>query len=114
MSRSTTLSNEPRKFNTKKLAADLFYSAIKGASGFIFKAFMNLKIEGKENIPIRGKAILTTISKNVIRDMLIISQATGRKVHFMLNPKLMKHQVAGPVLNGILQDTAICQKTTTV
>lgn len=36
-----------------------------------------------------------------MRDMLIISQVTGRKVHFMISPKLMKHQIAGPVLKNL-------------
>jgi 1-acyl-sn-glycerol-3-phosphate acyltransferase len=54
-----------------------------------------------------GKAILTTISKNPMRDMLIISQITGRKIHFMLSPKLMKHQIAGPILKtlGMIRGT---------
>ena len=39
--------------------------------------------------------------------MLIISQTTGRKVHFMLDPKLMKQPVAGPVLKtlGMIRST---------
>ncbi len=101
MGESTTISEEPNKLNPKMLATDAFYAAVKGVSGLFFKFLMNLKIEGKENIPVRGKAILTTVSKNVIQDMLIMSQVTGRKVHFMLDPKLMKHQVAGPVLKSL-------------
>jgi 1-acyl-sn-glycerol-3-phosphate acyltransferase len=92
---------EKPRLNKKQIAGDLLYSAVKGIGGLALKAFTNLKIEGEENIPVRGKAILTTISKNAIRDMLIISQATGRKVHFMLSPKLMKHQVAGPILKQL-------------
>jgi len=92
---------EKPKLDKKKITGDLLYGAVKGLGGLALKTFSNLTIEGKENIPIRGKAILTTISKNAIRDMLVISQATGRKVHFMLNPKLMKHQVAGPILKQL-------------
>ncbi|MFX1488435.1 MAG: lysophospholipid acyltransferase family protein, partial [Promethearchaeota archaeon] len=66
-----------------------------------FKAFMNLRIEGKENIPLRGKAILTTVATDIIRDMLIISQVSGRKIHFMLDPKMMKHQLLGPILKNL-------------
>lgn len=92
---------EGDKLNPKVIATDILYGAVKGFSGLFFKAFMDLKIEGQENIPIRGKAILTTVAKNIIRDMLIISQVTGRKIHFMLDPKLMKHQIAGPVLKSL-------------
>ncbi len=92
---------EGDKLNPKVIAFDVLYGAVKGLSGLFFKAFMDLKIEGKENIPLRGKAILTTITPNIIRDMLIIAQVTGRKIHFMLDPKLMKHQLAGPVLKSL-------------
>jgi 1-acyl-sn-glycerol-3-phosphate acyltransferase len=98
---STIEVEEKPRLNKKKLTGDLLYSAVKGIGGLALKSFTNLQIEGDENIPIRGKAILVTISKNAIRDMLVISQATGRKVHFMLNPKLMKHQVAGPILKQL-------------
>ena len=98
---STIEVEEKPKLDKKKLTGDILYSAVKGLGGLALKAFTNLQVEGAENIPLRGKAILVTISKNAIRDMLVISQATGRKVHFMLNPKLMKHQVAGPILKQL-------------
>ncbi len=103
MSESTNpeIKEEGDKLNPKLLAFDMLYGAVKGLSGLFFKVFMDLKIEGKDNIPIRGKAILTTITPNIIRDMLIISQVSGRKIHFMLDPKLMKHQIAGPVLKSL-------------
>ena len=101
MVESTEISEDPNKLNPKKLAFDALYGAVKGLSGLYFKLFTDLRIEGKENIPIRGKAILTTVAKNIIQDMLIICQVTGRKVHFMLDPKLMKHQIAGPVLKSL-------------
>lgn len=95
------VSEDPNKLNPKVIATDVLYGAVKGLSGLFFKAFMNLRIEGKENIPIRGKAILTTVAKDIIRDMLIISQVSGRKIHFMIDPKMMKHQILGPVLKSL-------------
>jgi 1-acyl-sn-glycerol-3-phosphate acyltransferase len=95
------IKEEGEKLNPMAIATDVLYGAVKGLSGLFFKAFMDLKIEGQENIPLRGKAILTTVTPNIIRDMLIISQVTGRKIHFMLDPKLMKHQIAGPVLKSL-------------
>ena len=95
------MEEEGDKLNPKVIAFDMLYGAVKGLSGLFFKAFMDLKIEGQENIPLRGKAILTTITPNIIRDMLIIAQVSGRKIHFMLDPKLMKHQIAGPVLKSL-------------
>ncbi|MFX0001558.1 MAG: lysophospholipid acyltransferase family protein [Candidatus Hodarchaeota archaeon] len=100
-SSSTEIKDEGDKINPKVIATDFLYAAVKGLSGLFFKAFMDLKIEGKENIPFRGKAILTTVTPNIIRDMLIIAQVSGRKIHFMLDPKLMKHQIAGPVLKSL-------------
>ncbi|MHA1689807.1 MAG: lysophospholipid acyltransferase family protein [Promethearchaeota archaeon] len=101
MVESTEVPKSENKINTKELLGDVFYGTVKGIGGLALKLFTNLEIEGKENIPLRGKAILTTISKNVIRDLLIISQVSGRKIHFMLSPKLMRHQIAGPVLKSL-------------
>ena len=92
---------EKTTLDKKALMGDLLYSAIKGIGGSALKTFTDLKVEGAEHIPIMGKGILTTISKNVFRDMLLISQLTGRKIHFMLHPKIMKHQIAGPILKSI-------------
>jgi len=92
---------DSEKLNPKVIATDILYGAVKGLSGLFFQAFMNLRIEGKENIPVRGKAILTTVAGDIIRDMLIISQVTGRKIHFMIDPKMMKHQILGPVLKSL-------------
>jgi 1-acyl-sn-glycerol-3-phosphate acyltransferase len=101
MSETTPEGETKEKLDTKALAMDAFYAAVKGIGGLFLKAFTNLTTEGTEKIPIRGKAILTTVSRNIMRDMLVISQLTGRKVHFMLDPKLMRHAVAGPVLKSL-------------
>ncbi|MHA2182720.1 MAG: lysophospholipid acyltransferase family protein [Promethearchaeota archaeon] len=95
------VSEDPNKLNPKVIATDMLYGAMKGLSGLFFKAFMNLRIEGKDNIPVRGKAIVTTVAHDMIRDMLILSQVTGRKIHFMISPKMMKHQILGPVLKSL-------------
>ncbi len=89
------------KIVSKDLMEDILYAAVKGFSGFGLINLTDLKIEGKENIPIRGKAILTTISDNALRDMAIISQVSARRIHFMVHHKLMKHQIYGPVLKTL-------------
>ena len=98
---------EGNKLNSKDLMKDILYAAVKGLGGFGLEAFADLKIEGKENVPIRGKAILTTISDNTLRDLAIISQVSGRRIHFMVHHKMMKHQVYGPVLKllGMFRST---------
>lgn len=100
---STVVEKEEKedKLNTKALGFDLLYAGFKSIGGLGLKAVLDLKIEGKENVPVRGKAILVTISKNVIRDILVVSQLTGRKVHFMINHKLMKHQIYGPIFKSL-------------
>ncbi|MHA2287637.1 MAG: lysophospholipid acyltransferase family protein [Promethearchaeota archaeon] len=89
------------KVVSKDLMKDMLYAVVKGLGGFGLEAFADLKIEGKENVPIIGKAILTTISDNTLRDLAIISQVSGRRIHFMVHHKLMKHQVYGPVLKTL-------------
>ena len=93
--------NEKPRLDKKALKESLLYFGIKGIGGSVLKNFMDLKVDGEENIPLFGKAILTTIAKNVFRDMLIISQLTGRKVHFMVHPKIMAHKLAGPLLKSV-------------
>ena len=104
MVESTTKEKETKgenKLNSKNLMKDILYAAVKGFGGFGLEAFADLKIEGKKNVPIIGKAILTTVSDNAMRDMAIISQVTGRRIHFMVYHKLMKHQLYGPVLKTL-------------
>ncbi|MBD3196368.1 MAG: hypothetical protein GF317_15020 [Candidatus Lokiarchaeota archaeon] len=79
----------------------LLYGMTKGVAGLALKTITDLRIEGQENIPMHDKGIITTVSDNVIRDMLAISQLTGRQIHFMLDPKLIRHQIAGPVLKTL-------------
>ncbi len=92
---------EHPKLNKKAMMNDIFYGVVKSIGGAALKFGANLTIEGEEHVPLMGKAILTTISKNAMQDMLVISQLTGRKIHFMLSPKIMKHQVAGPLLKSL-------------
>ena len=117
MVESTIVTEEEDKGKSggrKTLMRDLFYGAFKGISGLGLKALTNLQIEGKKNVPLRGKAILLTISQNSLRDMLIISQLSGRKIHFMVSPKLMKHQVAGPLLKNLGMFRSTTSKDDTV
>ena len=92
---------EKDKLNSKNLMKDLLYAVAKGIGGFGLEAFADLKIQGKENVPIIGKAILTTVSDNALRDIAIISQVSGRRIHFMVHHKLMKHQAYGPILKSL-------------
>jgi len=102
MTESKVIEEEEKpRFDKKALTESLLYFGIKGIGGSILRNFTDLKVEGEENIPLMGKAILTTLAKNVFRDMLIISQLTGRKVHFMVHPKIMANQLAGPLLKSV-------------
>jgi len=92
---------EKDKSGSKDLMKDILYAAVKGFGGLGLEMFADLKIEGKENVPIIGKAILTTVSDNTLRDIAIISQVSGRRIHFMVYHKLMKHQLYGPVLKSL-------------
>jgi len=102
------------KVVSKDLMKDLLYAVTKGLGGLGLGAFADLKIEGKENVPILGKAILTTVSDNALRDMAIISQVSGRRIHFMVHHKLMKHQAYGPVLKALGMFRSTLDKDDTV
>ncbi len=102
------------KVGSKDLMKDLLYAVTKGLGGFGLEAFADLRIEGKENVPIRGKAILTTISENTIRDIAIISQVSGRRIHFMVHHKMMKNQAYGFVLKALGMFRSTLDKDDTV
>jgi len=92
---------EPEKLNMKAVMGDFLYGAVKTVGGVALNLLSDLTVKGKENIPLWEKAIVTTISKNVLLDMLTISQVSGRKIHFMLDPKIIKNPVAGPLLKSM-------------
>ncbi len=98
---TVTEEKEKDKLDYRKVALDFLYGTVRGLGWLGLKAFTNLKIEGEENIPMIGKAIITTVTDNILRDMVIIAQLSGRKIHFMVDPKLMKHAVAGPLLKSL-------------
>ncbi|MBN1803181.1 MAG: hypothetical protein JW891_16845 [Candidatus Lokiarchaeota archaeon] len=104
MSKSSVISEaseEKKSDGRMEVAKDLFYAAFKTMSRFGLKAITNLEIEGNENVPLRSKGILLTISDSSTRDMFVISQVSARKIHFMVSPKMMKHQIAGPLLQAL-------------
>ncbi|MHA1704916.1 MAG: lysophospholipid acyltransferase family protein, partial [Promethearchaeota archaeon] len=101
MTETESQTEKKEKLIDKDTMLDFLYAGVKGLAGLGLSLFADLKIEGKNNIPLRGKAILTTISDNALRDMAIISQITGRRIHFMVHHKLMKHQIYGPVLKSL-------------
>ncbi|MHA1192730.1 MAG: lysophospholipid acyltransferase family protein [Promethearchaeota archaeon] len=105
---------EKKEASKKDLMLDFLYAGVKGLSGFGLEAFTDLKIEGRHNIPTRGKAIITTVSDNALRDIAIISQVSGRRVHFMVHHKMMKHQVFGPVLKSLGMFRSTLDKEDTV
>jgi len=102
------------KMLSKDLMQDIFYAVTKGLGNFGLTAFADLQIQGRENIPTIGKAILTTISDNALRDMAIISQVSGRRIHFMVHHKLMKNQMYGPVLKSLGMFRSTLDKDDTV
>ena len=65
MAQNVAISEDEEKprLNKKQLQEDALYGLAKGIGGTVLKNFAGLKLEGEENIPYRGKAILTTISK---------------------------------------------------
>ena len=101
---------EKPKFDKKALISDVLYGAVKGLGLAALTSFANLRVEGEENIPYRGKALLTTTSKDgntVLLDMLILTQVSSRKIHFMVHPKIMGNKLYGPILKqlGMIRGT---------
>ncbi len=80
---------------------EMFYSGVKTVAGLGIQNILDYKVDGKDNIPIVGKAILVTIADNVIADMAVVMQLTDRPVHFMMSPKLFETPVLSSVLDGL-------------
>ncbi len=101
---------EKPKLDKNALISDVLYGAVKGLGLAALTSFANLRVEGRENIPYRGKALLTTTSKDgntVLLDMLILTQVSSRKIHFMVHPKIMGNKLYGPILKqlGMIRGT---------
>ena len=109
MKEEENIEEKPR-FDKKALMGDVLYGALKGLGLAALTSFANLRVEDKENIPYRGKAFITTTSKDgntVLLDMLILTQVSGRKIHFMVHPKIMANKAYGPILKqlGMIRGT---------
>src|SRR5271157_936260 len=80
---------------------DMFYNSVKVAAGLGIQNILKFTVDGKENIPVVGKAILLTIADNPIADMAVIIQLSGRQIHFMMSPKLFKTPGLHTVLDSL-------------
>lgn len=80
---------------------DIFYNGVKVAAGLGFQYITKFQVDGRDNIPIIGKAILVTIADNAVLDMSVIMQLSGRAVHFMMSPKLFKTPGVRTVLDSL-------------
>jgi 1-acyl-sn-glycerol-3-phosphate acyltransferase len=90
-----------KKLPMLEKADEMFYSGVKVVAGLGIQNILDYKVEGKDNIPIVGKAILVTIADNVIFDMAAVMHLSERPVHFMLSAKMFKTPVLGSVLDGL-------------
>ena len=109
MKEEENIEEKPR-FDKNALIGDVLYGALKGLGLAALTSFANLRVEGEGNIPYRGKAFITTTSKDgntVLLDMLILTQVSGRKIHFMVHPKIMANKAYGPILKqlGMIRGT---------
>jgi len=90
-----------KKVSFLEKADEMFYSGVKAIAGLGIQNILSYKVEGKENIPIMGKAILLTIADNVIADIAAIMNLSERPVHFMVSAKMFETPVLGSVLDGL-------------
>lgn len=74
-----------------KLSQSFFYLLLSSLSFLIFSAFFRLRIEGKENIPKRGRFILAANHQNFF-DGFFLSFAPGifKKVSFVIAKRALK------------------------
>lgn len=68
----------------------LWYSLLRGLAIIIFKVFFAIKIQGKENVPSRGGAILTSNHLSYL-DPIVLGLLTPRKINFMAKEELFEN-----------------------
>lgn len=90
-----------KKLPMLEKADEMFYSGVKVIAGLGIQNILEYKVDGKDNIPIVGKAILVTIADNVIADMAVVMHLSERPVHFMMSPKIFETPVLSSVLDGL-------------
>jgi len=68
----------------------LWYSLLRGLAIIIFKVFFAVKIRGKENVPLKGGAILTSNHLSYF-DPIVLGLLTPRKINFMAKEELFEN-----------------------
>ncbi|GAH42725.1 unnamed protein product, partial [marine sediment metagenome] len=67
-----------------------WYSILRGLAIAVFKVFFAIKIEGKENIPYRGGAILASNHLSYL-DPIVLGILVPRRVNFMAKEELFEN-----------------------
>ncbi|MHA1328647.1 MAG: hypothetical protein ACTSRH_15215 [Promethearchaeota archaeon] len=65
MTETESQTEKKEKLIDKDTMLDFLYAGVKGLAGLGLSLFADLKIEGKNNIPLRGKAILTNETSDI-------------------------------------------------
>ena len=79
------ITEEKPKLDKNALIGDVLYGAVKGLGMAALTTFANLRVEGEENMPYRGKGLITTTSKDgkpmhgLNGDILVWNPVTKRR-----------------------------------
>lgn len=78
----------------------LFYNIIRFLANVIFKIFFRIDIEGQENTPTKGRAVLCSNHTNIL-DPIILAIAVPRPISFMAKKELFENKILGKLINWL-------------
>lgn len=78
----------------------LFYNIIRFLANVIFKIFFRIDIEGQENTPTKGRAVLCSNHTNIL-DPIILAIAVPSSISFMAKKELFENKILGKLINWL-------------
>ncbi len=77
-----------------------FYNFVRGLVSIVFRVLFRIKIQGKENIPIKGRVVICSNHVSLL-DPIIMAIAVPRQVFFMAKKELFSNGVLGPIIRKL-------------
>ena len=84
----------------REVAIIAFYNIIRFLANVIFKIFFRIDIEGQENTPTKGRAVLCSNHTNIL-DPIILAIAVPRPISFMAKKELFENKILGKLINWL-------------
>ncbi|MCF6465128.1 lysophospholipid acyltransferase family protein [Clostridium sp. Cult2] len=77
-----------------------FYKVVRFIANIIFRILFRIDIEGQENIPIEGRAVLCSNHISLL-DPIVLAISVPRPISFMAKKELFENKILGKLINKL-------------